>query len=60
MYYTHEALIPAVMSRPKARMISLARISTGHHYRSNNCKVIHHIHTTRINVSYYIGSSITT
>jgi hypothetical protein len=60
MYYTREALIPAVMSRPKARTISLARISMGHHYRSNNCKVIHHIHTTRINVSYYIGSSITT
>jgi hypothetical protein len=25
-------------------MISLTRIITGHHYRSNNYRVIHHIH----------------
>jgi hypothetical protein len=34
-----------VTFRPKARMVSLTRISTGHHYRSNNCKVIYHIHS---------------
>jgi hypothetical protein len=43
-----------------ARIVSLVRISMGHHYISNKCKVIYHIHTTCIKVSYYIDYSITT
>jgi hypothetical protein len=34
--------------------VSLVKISVGHHYRSNNYKVIHHIHIAHIKVSYYI------
>jgi hypothetical protein len=45
---------------PLTRMVSLVRIITEHHYISNNCKVIHHIHIARITVSYYTDSSITT
>jgi hypothetical protein len=39
-----------------ARMVSLTSIIMGHHYRSNNCKVIHHIHIAQIKVSCYIDS----
>jgi hypothetical protein len=45
-----------VTSRPSARTISLIKIVTGHHYKSNNYKVIHHIYIARIKVSYYIDS----
>jgi hypothetical protein len=59
MYYTCDALIPAMISHPLARTVSLTRIIMGHHYKSNNFKVIHHIHIAQIKVSYYIDSWIT-
>jgi hypothetical protein len=40
--------------------VSLVEIITSHHYRSNNYKVIHNIHTTQIKEGSYIGSWITT
>jgi hypothetical protein len=45
---------------PLTRTVSLTRIITWYHYRSNNYKVIHHIHIGRTKVSYYLDSLITT